>query len=125
MTTLSLTVVLADTPEEEEKDALDALQAALDREAGALATIDRALGFAQTSGPPRVFRTRFADAAALTPLLRALGGWMMRHPWATVTLKIESSAGGKTLQMHGYSPVALARAASELTGYVDGGASSS
>jgi hypothetical protein len=50
---------------------------------------------------------------------------MMRHPWATVTFKIESSAGGKTLQMRGYSPVALARAASDLTGYVEGEATGS
>lgn len=125
MVTLSLTVVLPDTPENEEAAALDELQDVLHREAGELAALDRTLGFGQSAGPPRVFRARFSGTAALVALLRAAGGWMMRHPWATVTFKIESSSGGKTLQMRGYSPVAMARAASDLTGYVDGGATGS
>ncbi len=120
MPELKITVVMpavANTPEEAE--ALDALMSSLAAEAGRHATLQRQLGFGQSEGIPRVFSARISDHEALAALLRASGGWFMRNPGATVTFKIESGKGGKTLQLTSYSPVAMAQAAAEMKEYLE------
>ncbi|HVM35983.1 MAG TPA: hypothetical protein VM784_11645 [Actinomycetota bacterium] len=120
MAELKITVILPDlvnTPEEAES--LDRLMAMLASEAGRLATLQRQHGLGQTEGTPRVFSARFSDAEALAALLRASGGWFMRNPAATVTFKMESGKGGKTLQLTSFSPVAMARAAAEMKEYLE------
>lgn len=119
MPELRITVVMPDTPEEEEADALDDLMSRLAAEAGRLAQLGRQGGLGQQKGPPRVFAARFSEAAALAALVRASGGWYMRHPWATITYKMESSKGGRTLQLKSYSPVAMAKAAVQLEEYLE------
>jgi hypothetical protein len=116
---LKITVVMPDAQPEEEAAELDGLMSILATEAGRVATLQRQAGFGQTSGPPRVFIGTFDTAEALAALLRASGGWFMRHPGATVTYKMESSKGGKTLQLKTYSPVALASAAAQLKEYLE------
>lgn len=105
--------------QEEEAKALDGLMSALAAEAGRLAVLQRQPGLGQKEGTPRVFAARFSGGDALAALMRATGGWFMRHPGATVTFKMESSKGGKTLQLKSYSPVALAHAAVQLEEYLE------
>lgn len=119
MPELKITVVMPGAEAEEEAIALDRLMSLLATEAGRLATLQRQKGFGQTTGPSRVYLATFDSAEALAALLRASGGWYMRHPSATVTYKMESSKGGKTLQMKSYSPVAIASAAAQLKEYLE------
>ncbi len=119
MPELKITVVLPEAEPEEEAVALDGLMSVLATEAGRLASLQRQKGFGQTTGPSRVYLATFDSAEALIALLRASGGWYMRHPAATLTYKMESSKGGKTLQMTSYSPVAMASAAAQLKEYLE------
>lgn len=120
MPELKITVIMPDVANtDHEAQALDSLMATLASEAGRLATLQRQQGFGQTEGVARVFSARFSEVEAFAALLRASGGWFMRNPSATVTFKIESGKGGKTLQLTSYSPVAMARAAAELEEYLE------
>ena len=119
MPELTITVVMPTAGSQEEAEALDALMSSLAAEAGRLATLQRKPGFGQTDGPPRVFSGRFSGPEALAALARGTGGWYMRHPGATVTFKMESSKGGKTLQLKSYSPVAMANAVVQLQEYLE------
>lgn len=119
MPELTLTVVGGPGDTSDEGRALDALMAELAREAGRLATLERRPGLGQTEGPPRVFVARFSEPDALSAVIRGTGGWYMRNPGATITFKISSSKGGKTLQMTSYSPVGMARAIAEMKEYLE------
>lgn len=120
MPELKITVVMPHASNvEEEAKSLDLLMSMLAQEAGRLATLQRGAGFGQKTGPGRVFEARFSGEDALAALMRGSGGWFMRHPSATVTYKIESSKGGKTLQLKAYSPVALAQAVAEMKEYLE------
>ena len=119
MPELRITVVMPkDTPPDEEGRALDDLMAKLAAEAGRHAQLSRSPGFGKADGPLRVFGSIFSGSEALTAILRATGGWYMRHPTATVTLRMESSKGGRTLQLKGYSPVSFAQAARQIEEYL-------
>ena len=120
MPELKITVVIPPIAKsDEEAQALDVLMATLASEAGRVAELQRQHGFGQEDGTPRVFSARFSGAEALAALMRASGGWFMRNPAATVTYKIESGKGGKTLQLNTYSPVALAQAVAALEEYLE------
>ncbi|MFN2388962.1 MAG: hypothetical protein ABR575_05075 [Actinomycetota bacterium] len=119
MPELRMTVVTPNLEPQEEAKELDGLMSLLASEAGRVSVLQRQAGFGQPDGPLRVFIATFSTADALAALLRACGGWYMRHPSATVTLKVESGKGGKTLQLKKYSPVALANAAAQLEEYLE------
>lgn len=119
MPELKITVVMPGADPQDEASALDGLMSTIATEAGRLATLQRQQGLGATVGVSRVFIATFDSAEALAALLRASGGWFMRHPAATVTYKMQSSKGGKTLQMKSYSPVALASAAAQLEEYLE------
>lgn len=119
MPELKITVVMPGTAPEQEAEELDRLMSSLAAEAGRVATLQREHGLGQPSGPARVFIATFSTAEALAALVRGCGGWFMRRPHATVTLKMQSSKGGKTLQMKSYSAVAIAGAAAQLEEYLE------
>ncbi len=119
MPELNITVVMPKVARDEEAAALDALMSALAAEAGRQAILQRQPGFGQKEGPPRVFAARFSGEEPLAALMRAAGGWFMRHPHATVTFKMESSKGGTTLQLKSYSPVGLAQTVAQLQEYLE------
>ena len=73
---------------------------------------------APPEAPKRVFSARLRGAGAGVDLMRTLQGWMMRHPEATVTLKVDGPRGGTSLQIRRYSAVALAEAAAKIGPYV-------
>lgn len=119
MPELKITVVMPGLSPEVEGEELDGLMSALAAEAGRVAALQRERGLGQTTGPARVFVATLSSAEALAAVLRGCGGWFMRAPGATVTLKMQSSKGGKTLQMRSYSAVAMARAVAELEEYLE------
>lgn len=119
MPELKLTVVLPGASPGSEAGDLDELMASLAQEAGRVAQLQRSRGFGMTEGPARVFDAIFQGGDALAALMRGAGGWFMRHPHATITFKIESGKGGKTLQLTSYSPVAMAAAAAQLQEYLE------
>jgi hypothetical protein len=119
MPELKITVVLPGQASEVEAERLDGLMSALAAEAGRAAILQREHGLGRAEGPPRVFIGTFSTPEALAAILRGCGGWYMRNPTATVTFKIQSSKGGKTLQMSSYSAVAVARAAAQLEEYLE------
>jgi hypothetical protein len=119
MPELKITVVMTDVAPDVEAAELDMLMSSLAAEAGRLATLQREHGLGQASGTARVFIATFSTAEALSALLRGCGGWFMRRPHATVTLKMQSGKGGKTLQLKTYSAVALAAAAAQLEEYLE------
>lgn len=63
----------------------------------------------------RVFLLEFPDASDCATMLRALGGWYMRHPDLQVSLKADGPAGGTNLRLTSFSTVAYARAAAAIT----------
>lgn len=63
----------------------------------------------------RVFLLEFPDAADAAAMLRALGGWYMRHPDVQVSLKADGPAGGTNLRLTSFSTVAYARAVASIT----------
>lgn len=119
MPELKITVVMPGVSPEVEAEELDELMSSLAAEAGRLATLQRERGLGQPSGAARVFVGTFSTPEALAAMLRGCGGWFMRRPGATVTLKMQSGKGGKTLQMKSYSAVALAGAAAQLEEYLE------
>lgn len=120
MPELRITVVMPrDTPVREEERALDDLMGALASEAGRFAQFARAPGMGRTDGPLRIFNSVFSGAEALAAVLRGAGGWFMKNPGATLTLRMESSKGGKTLQLKGYNPLIFAQAARQIQEYLE------
>lgn len=117
MPELKITVV--GLPAADERDDLDRLMSALAAEAGRLATLQRERGLGDPDAPARVFVSTFSSTEALRAVIRGCGGWYMRNPSATLTFKMQSGKGGKTLQMKRYTAVALARAAAELEEYLE------
>ena len=119
MAELTITVVMPNSDRQEETAALDHLMASLASEAGRVATLTRRPGLGQKEGPPRVFSTRFSSPEALAAVMRGCGAWSVRNPGATVTLKMASSKGGRTLQLKNYSAVALANAVARIEEYLE------
>lgn len=62
----------------------------------------------------RVFRLDLPDGDLASGVLRALGGWLMRHPRATVAVKADGPSGGVSLRLEGWSAVAFAAAVSRV-----------
>lgn len=110
MPELRLTVGMPGAPPEVEEKELDDLMGRLASEAMRHAQFSRAPGFGKADGPLRVFNAVFQGPEALQAVLRGTLGWYMRHPAATMTLRMESSKGGVTLQFKEYSPVEFAKA---------------
>ncbi|MGI8708238.1 MAG: hypothetical protein ACR2LG_08570 [Actinomycetota bacterium] len=120
MPELKITVIMPQIVNtKDEAEALDGFMSILAAEAGRLAELQRQPGFGQHEGVARVFSARFSEEDALAAVVRASGKWFMRNPGATLTYKIESGRGGKTLQLTSYSAVALAQAAAELKEYLE------
>lgn len=119
MPELKITVVMPGVTPDNEAEELDHLMSSLAAEAGRLATLQREHGLGQPDGPARVFIATFSTAEALAALMRGCGGWFMRRPGATVTLKVSSGKGGKTLQMKSYSAIGWAGAAAQLEEYLE------
>lgn len=80
-------------------------------------------GAAGASQPPaegseemalRVFMLELPDGADANPIMRAVGGWYMRYPHLTVTIKADGPRGGTSLKLTGFSTVAFARATSQI-----------
>ena len=116
---LRATVAFPQERRAEEVEALDELESMLRGEAGDRADLSRLAGLAAPpEAPKRVFSARLRDASAGVDLMRTLQGWMMRHPQATVTLKVDGPRGGTSLQIRRYSAVALAEAAAKIGPYV-------
>lgn len=63
----------------------------------------------------RVFLLEFPDAAACASALRAVGGWYMRYPELSLSLKADGPRGGVNLRLKSFSTVAFARAVSQVT----------
>lgn len=118
MPELRITVVMPQDPEHE-AEALDELMSKLAAEAGRHAQFARAPGLGKPDGPLRVFNSQFSGKEALSAVLRGAGGWYMRHRKATVTLRMESSKGGTTLQLKEYSPISFAHAATQIEEYLE------
>jgi hypothetical protein len=99
--------------------ALDELETMLRGAGGDGVDLTRLAGLAAPpEAPKRVFSARLRGAGAGVDLMRELQGWMMRHPEATVTLKVDGPRGGTSLQIRRYSAVALAEAAAKIGPYV-------
>lgn len=62
----------------------------------------------------RVFQLEFPDDTGCGQVLRAVGGWYMRHPWVTVSFKADGPGGGVNLRLSGFSTVAWANAVARL-----------
>lgn len=67
----------------------------------------------------RVFLLEFPDVQACASALRAVGGWYMRHPGLSLSLKADGPAGGVNLRLKSFSTVAFAQAASQITELMD------
>lgn len=67
----------------------------------------------------RVFLLEFPDAAACASAMRALGGWYMRHPALSVSLKADGPAGGVNLRLTEFSTVAFASAVAKINGLME------
>ena len=116
---LRVTVAFPQERRAQEVEALDELESMLRREAGDGADLSRLAGLgAPPEAPKRVFSARLRGDSGGVDLMRTLQGWMMRHPEATVTLKVDGPKGGTSLQIRRYSAVALAEAAAKIGPYV-------
>jgi len=67
----------------------------------------------------RVFLLEFPDKAACASALRAVGGWYMRHPDVSLSLKADGPRGGVNLRLKTFSTVAFARAVAQVTELMD------
>lgn len=56
----------------------------------------------------RVFLLEFPDESGCAAVLRAVGGWYMRHPKLTVSFKADGPRGGTNLKLTEFSTVAFA-----------------
>ena len=116
---LRVTVAFPQERRAQEVEALDELESMLRGEAGDQADLSRLAGLgAPPEAPKRVFSARLRGDSGGVDLMRTLQGWMMRHPEATVTLKVDGPRGGTSLQIRRYSAVALAEAAAKIGPYV-------
>ena len=116
---LRMTVAFPRERRSDEVGALDELESMLRSGGGDGADLSRLAGMAAPpEAPKRVFSARLRGAGAGVDLMRTLQGWMMRHPEATVTLKVDGPRGGTSLQIRRYSAVALAEAAAKIGPYV-------
>jgi hypothetical protein len=117
---LRVTVTFSQERRAQEAESLEELDSMLRREAGDRAELNRLPGLAAPPGAPkRVFSAQLRGAGAGRDVIRAVQGWMMHYPHATVTLKVDGPKGGTNLQVRGYSAVALARAAAKIGPYMD------
>ncbi|CAN5396508.1 hypothetical protein BH23ACT9_BH23ACT9_15560 [soil metagenome] len=64
----------------------------------------------EAAGADRIFMLDLPDGDVGTGALRALGGWLMRHPSAQVALKADGPSGGVSLRLARWSAVAFAAA---------------
>lgn len=62
----------------------------------------------------RVFLLEFPDESGCAVVLRAVGGWYMRHPKVTVSFKADGPQGGINLRLTEFSTVAYAQVASKI-----------
>lgn len=62
----------------------------------------------------RVFLLEFPDAADCSTMLRAIGGWYMRHPDVQVSLKADGPKGGINLRLTSFSTIAFAKAVASI-----------
>lgn len=116
---LRVTVTFRQERRAEEVGALDELESMLRGVAGGGADLSRLPGLAAPPGAPkRVFSARLRGAGAGVGVMRTVQGWMMHHPDATVTLKVDGPKGGTSLQIRRYSAVALAEAAAKIGPYM-------
>ena len=116
---LRVTVAFRQDDRAEEAGALDELESILRSVTGDGADLSRLAGLAAPpDAPKRVFSARLRGDRAGVDLLRTLQGWMMRHPQATVTLKVDGPKGGTSLQIRRYSAVALAEAGAKIGPYL-------
>ena len=114
-----MTVAFPRERRSDEVGALDELESMLRGVAGDGADLSRLGGLAAPpEAPKRVFSARLRRASAGVDLMRTLQGWMMRHPEATVTLKVDGPRGGTSLQIRRYSAVALAEAGAKIGPYL-------
>lgn len=67
----------------------------------------------------RVFQLEFPDDAGCAQVLRAVGGWYMRHPWVMVSFKADGPGGGVNLRLASFSTVAWANAVARLREYTE------
>ena len=113
-----MTVAFPRERRSDEVGALDELESMLRSGGGDGADLSRLAGLgAPPEAPKRVFSARLRGDSGVD-LMRTLQGWMMRHPEATVTLKVDGPRGGTSLQIRRYSAVALAEAAAKIGPYV-------
>lgn len=67
----------------------------------------------------RVFLLEFPDAASSASALRAVGGWYMRHPAMSVSLKADGPAGGVNLRLTEFSTVAFASVVAKINALME------
>lgn len=67
----------------------------------------------------RVFLLEFPDATSCASALRAVGGWYMRHPDVSVSLKADGPGGGVNLRLTSFSTVAFASVVSKITALME------
>lgn len=103
-----------ETDEVEKAEVLNALMMVLKGGMGLNERLTRNPGMGQTAGPLRVFVLEFQDPERCSLALRSVGGWYMRHPDLTVSLKADGPKGGIRLQLKGFSTVAYAEAIAKI-----------
>lgn len=122
---------------EEQSEILNDLQQALKNQMGLQQRLTRLPQLSLPSGPKkieprltptpqvteevalRVFLLEFPDAPACASALRAVGGWYMRNPGMSLSLKADGPAGGINLRLKSFSMVAFAQAASQIAALMD------
>lgn len=62
----------------------------------------------------RVFLLEFPDGNDCAAVLRAVGGWYMRHPKLTVSFKADGPQGGTNLKLTEFSTIAFAEVVSKI-----------
>lgn len=62
----------------------------------------------------RVFLLEFPDGSGCAAVLRAVGGWYMRHPKLTVSFKADGPQGGTNLKLTEFSTIAFAEVVSKI-----------
>lgn len=62
----------------------------------------------------RVFLLEFPDGSDCAAVLRAVGGWYMRHPKLTVSFKADGPQGGTNLKLREFSTIAFAEVVAKI-----------
>lgn len=62
----------------------------------------------------RVFLLEFPDGSDCAAVLRAVGGWYMRHPKLTVSFKADGPQGGTNLKLTEFSTIAFAEVVTKI-----------